>query len=136
MIQPPPRGRDSARWLCFALEMPTEPHRDFHGGTAIPPWVPRRIRGELDASELLAGASGELRRERRALERTLGHHVALYRCRAVARPNGLCSFYAPAELDRAGLEQLRRAEKRWPLVVFVVYRKPLRGLRPTRRRAE
>jgi RimJ/RimL family protein N-acetyltransferase len=93
-------------------------------GPAVPPWVPAEARPDVDFSEL-ADDSPTLRAECARLGPLLGANVAAYRRDAAGRPGGLCSRYRSMALTVAQLHELKDAERRFPDVAFVAYRRPL-----------
>jgi RimJ/RimL family protein N-acetyltransferase len=93
-------------------------------GPAVPPWVPAEAWPDVDFSELEAD-SPTLRAECARLGALLGANVAAYRRDAAGRPGGLCSRYRSMGLTVAQLHELKDAERRFPDVAFVAYRRPL-----------
>jgi hypothetical protein len=91
---------------------------------AVPSWVPEEARPDIDLSELAANSS-TLRAECARLAALLGANVAAYRRDAPGGPGGLCSRYRSMTLTVGQLHELRRAERLFPDVAFVAYRRPL-----------
>jgi hypothetical protein len=96
----------------------------MQGRPIVPPWVPAAVRAEIDVAELATEAPG-VREECVRLEALLGANLAAYRRGARSGAGGLCSRYRAMALGPDHLSALACAERKFPEVVFVAYRKPL-----------
>ncbi len=94
------------------------------GTVEILPWLPGELAAEIDLSEL-APPTAAIADVCAELGLVLDAHVAAYRATALGRPTGLCSVFQVAGLALPSVDRLIAAERRFPGIVFVAYRKPL-----------